>query len=320
MTIRELPVIDVAPLRAGAPGALETLGVQVAEACTQVGFLYVTGHGVDAGLLADAFEANRRFHARPLAEKLAIKLNRFHRGYQVLGGSTLTASARFEPATAPNQLESFFLRHEVDPDAPASDLPLHGPNQWPDDPAFVATVRAYDDSIRAFAQSLLPVFSVAVGEDPGYFGARFAPPATALRLIHYPPALAGAPFGAHPHTDYGFLTILAQDAAGGLEVQTMTGDWIAAQPRPDTFVLNIGDILARWTNDCFRSTAHRVRNPSSSRSRYSVAYFFDPNLRTRIESLPRFIRDRPSAYAPIRYGDYFGGRLDTNYPDRTHTA
>jgi isopenicillin N synthase-like dioxygenase len=320
MSIRELPVIDVSPLRRGEPGALERLGAQVAEACSQVGFLYVTGHGVAPTLLAEIFAANRRFHARPLAEKLAIKLNPWHRGYQPLGGSTLTASARFAPASAANQLESFFIRHEVDADAP-SDLPLHGANQWPaDDPAFKLSVQAYDAAIRDVALSLLPVFSVAVGEDPAFFGMRFAPPATALRLIHYPSAPPGAPYGAHPHTDYGFLTLLAQDEAGGLEMQTNTGDWIAVPPRPGTFVLNIGDALARWTNDSFQSTAHRVQNPSSSRSRYSVAYFFDPNLTTVIESLPRFTRDRPSAYEPVRYGDYFGGRLDTNYPDRIHAA
>jgi len=316
MALRELPVFDVSPLRRGEPGALERLGAQVADACTQIGFLYVTGHGVEPTLLAETFAANRRFHARPLADKLAIKLNRWHRGYQPLGGSTLTASARFAPASAANQLESFFIRHEVDAGAP-SDLPLHGANQWPaDDAAFKITVQAYDAAIRGVAQALLPVFSVAVGEDPGFFGSRFASPATALRLIHYPPASPGAPYGAHPHTDYGFLTLLAQDESGGLEMQTVAGDWIAVPPRPGAFVLNIGDALARWTNDSFRSTAHRVQNPSSRHSRYSVAYFFDPDLTTVIESLPRFTRDRASAYEPIRYGDYFAGRLDTNYPDR----
>src|SRR5262245_35892730 len=97
----ELPLIDVSPLQRAEPGALERLGAQFAAAFTEVGFLYVTGHGVDATLLADTFEANRRFHARPLADKVAIKLNQWHRGYQALGGSTLTASARFAPATQP---------------------------------------------------------------------------------------------------------------------------------------------------------------------------------------------------------------------------
>jgi isopenicillin N synthase-like dioxygenase len=91
------------------------------------------------------------------------------------------------------------------------------------------------------------------------------------------------------------------------------GSWRPAPYIPGTFILNIGDVFARWTNDQFNSTPHRVVNAPSRRDRYSVAYFFDPNLRTVIECLPRFRVDRPAAYEPVRFVDYFTTRLDANY-------
>ena len=146
-----------------------------------------------------------------------------------------------------------------------------------------------------------------------------SPPATALRLIHYPPSPKTAPedlFGIHPHTDCGFLTIPAQDDVGGLQVRTVAGDWIDVPYRPECFVLNIGDILARWTSGRFNSTPHRVINKSDQRSRYSIGMFFDPNLETVVEPLPQFAESGAAVAEPIRYGDYFAMRLDANYPDR----
>lgn len=317
---KDIPTIDLGDLLT-APN-LETherIADEVFTACTTHGFFYVSGHGVGADLISDAFEANRRFHARPVAEKLALKQNRWHRGYQPLAASKLVSQARFEAAKTPNQLESFFIRHEVAPDDPTYEsAPLQGPNQWPDDPWFVDVVRRYDAATRDLGLALLPAFSIAVGEAPDFFGSYFAPPATALRLIHYPASPGSADddhFGIHPHTDYGFLTILAQDEIGGLQIRTVDGDWIDAPARPGCFILNVGDALARWTNGRFNSTPHRVVNPSAERSRYSIGMFFDPNLDARIEPLLRFVDAK--ALPPIRYGDYFAMRLDANYPDRT---
>src|SRR5262249_4389574 len=181
-------------------------------------------------------------------------------------------------------------------------------------------VRSYDDAVRDVGLRLLEVFSIAVGEGRDYFTRRFSPPTTALRLIHYPPAPEQRPedlYGIHPHTDYGFLTILAQDDTGGLQIQGRHGTWLAAAAIPGTFVVNIGDALARWTNDQFNSTPHRVINPSTTRSRYSIGYFFDPSLRTEVSCLANFIRQTmPAKYPAIRYADYFGMRLDANYTDR----
>lgn len=316
-----IPLIDVEEmLRDRTVAAQERIAAQIYDACTSVGFFYLSGHGVSQQEIDDAFEANRRFHGRPLDERLALKQNQWHRGYQPFASSKLVSSERFEAARNPNQMESFFVRHEVEPDHPDFERkPLQGPNRWPDDPWFVDVVRRYDTASRELGLALLPAFAIAVGEAPDFFSRRFSPPATALRLIHYPPSPKTAPedlFGIHPHTDYGFLTILAQDDVGGLQVRTVAGEWIDVAYRPECFVLNIGDILARWTSGRFNSTPHRVINKSDQRSRYSIGMFFDPNLETVVEPLPWFADNGAAVAEPIRYGDYFVMRLDANYPDR----
>jgi len=318
---RDIPIIDVGG--PGAPGnAAETaIAAQVRAACLGSGFFYLSGHGIGADLMTGVFAANRAFHARPLAEKLEIKLNQWHRGYQALATSKLVSSARFTPAMAANQLESYLLRHEVSPDDPGYQVrELMGPNQWPRDPSFRDAVSQFDAAIRELAMRLLPVFSLAVGEHRNFFRQYFQVPSTALRLIHYPPApetrQAGV-FGIHPHTDYGFITLLAQDDTGGLEIQTLDGGWMPAPPVLGTLVVNIGDILARWTNEVFNSTRHRVINPSTRRDRYSVAMFFDPDIDAQIHCLEPFTGPgQPVKHTPIRYGDYFLDRLNSNYPDR----
>jgi isopenicillin N synthase-like dioxygenase len=322
---RNIPIIDIAGLGAGngAPEdeVIAAIAVQVRAACLEHGFFYLSGHGIGAELLAGVFEANRAFHARPLTEKLQIKLNQWHRGYQAFATSKLVSSARFAPASAANQLESFFLRHEVPPDDPGYRVrELMGPNQWPDGAAFRDAVSRYDRAVRELGMRLLPVFSLAVGERPAFFQQFFQAPSTALRLIHYPAAPGDRErevFGIHPHTDYGFITILAQDDVGGLEIQTVDGGWMPAPAIPGALIINIGDILARWTNEVFNSTPHRVINPSARRSRYSVGMFFDPDIDAHIRCLDQFTEGgQPVKHPPIRYGDYFQNRLDNNYPDR----
>lgn len=319
--VSKIPIIDVTDMiEHPSPANHERVAREIRAACTTIGFFYLSGHGIPKDLVDEAFEANRRFHAKPMEEKLAIKQNRWHRGYQAFASSTLKSSARFAAARHPNQLESFFLRHEVPSDHPDYERkPLQGPNQWPDDPWFVDVVRRYDAATRDLGLKLLPAFSVAVGEAPDFFTRLFNSPSTALRLIHYPPAPPVRPediFGIHPHTDYGFLTILAQDDVGGLQIQNLDGSWIDAPYIPGTFILNIGDILARWTNDHFNSTPHRVVNLLGNRDRYSIGMFFDPDLDATVETLGQFADLQPGKYEPIRYGDYFTLRLDTNYPDR----
>jgi isopenicillin N synthase-like dioxygenase len=146
-----------------------------------------------------------------------------------------------------------------------------------------------------------------------------ASPTTFLRLLHYPPHAVDAPedaFGSAPHTDYGFITILVQDNQGGLEVRRKDGTWLAAPPIEGTWVVNVADMLARWTNGRWQSTPHRVKNLSGG-DRYSCPYFFDMSMDSIVEVLPTC---GTAQHPAVRYGDYLMERLDKNYAYRQQPA
>ena len=322
MTGELFPEIDVSPLLDGAPGGAASVGREIRRASERIGFYLIVNHGVPESLRARIFEENARFHALPLARKLEIKLSPHFRGYQPFAGSTLKISTVVE-ATTGNQSESFFIRDEVDVSAPGYGNSLLGPNLWPRDlPGFREAVTSYDAALKTLATALLPAYAFAMEQDEAKFRSLFSPPSTILRLLHYPPHAAPRDtqtFGIAPHTDYGFMTILAQDEVGGLEVRPRGGDWTPVPVLPGAFVVNAGDAVPRLTNGRFASTPHRVINTSATQSRYSVPYFFDPGLGTTLGVLDGFGAPDPE-HAPVRFGDYLLERLETNYPDRVTTT
>ncbi len=175
-------------------------------------------------------------------------------------------------------------------------------------------------SFGILRKRLVPRGSRAVGKRPDFFDAFFDPPGSTLRLVHYPPTPLLRPddfMGIYPHTDYGFITILAQDDVGGLEIHRLDGAWVEAPHLPGAFVVNIGDVFARWTNDVFNSSPHRVINKSTDRDRYSVAMFLDPNHGQTIGCLDSFVGDGSAPkYPPITYAAYYQARMDINHPGR----
>lgn len=319
----EIPVIGLSPLSNGAHG-LRKIADDVAAACENTGFFYVRDHGVPPALVKRVFAANQAFHAMPIEKKLELQINQFYRGYVPFAGSTLKTSS-IEAARKPNQSEQILFRHELPPDDPevVAGLPLQGPNQWPNEkdlPGFRTLISEYMAACEGLARQLLVVFEQALQLPQGFFDPFFERPTTNLKLLHYPAQPADRPedqYGAAPHTDFGFVTILAQDNTGGLEVRSRQNNWISAPVVPGTFVVNIGDVLARWTNGRFASTPHRVINRAPDRSRYSVPFFMDPNMNQTIECLPGCCGpDNPSKFEPVVYRDYIATRLGTNFPIR----
>jgi isopenicillin N synthase-like dioxygenase len=312
-----LPVIDLAGLR--DPAADATIARALDDAFRTVGFCYFINTGIDPALVDAVFAGSQRFHARPPEAKLAIRMNAFHRGYMAPNTSLIETSS-VARVTRPNYSESFMLMHEVPPYDPRFGTPLNGPNQWPADlPGFREAVLAYDAALRRFCLRLLAPIALALDLPSDALLPYFRQPTTFLRLLHYPPQPADAPedaFGAAPHTDYGFITILAQDDTGGLQVRPRDGDWIPAPPIPGSFVVNVADMLARWTNDRWQSTPHRVKNLSGG-DRYSCPYFFDMDLDCMVGCLDTcHDAGNPPRHRPIRYGDYLLERLDRNYTYR----
>jgi len=307
-----LPVIDFA----GASD--EVLARQLDQTFTDTGFCYFKGIGVAPVLVEGVFEASRRFHAQPRAAKDAIAMNRFHRGYMAPKTSVIQTSS-VARVTKPNDSESFMWMHEVPESDPRFGRPLDGPNLWPELAGFREPVEAYEQAMEAFCQRLLRPLALALGLPRDWFVPFFRQPTLFLRLLHYPPHAVDAAddaFGSAPHTDYGFITILCQDSRGGLEVRRKDGTWLAAPPIDGTWVVNVADMLSRWTNGRWQSTPHRVKNLSGG-DRYSCPYFFDMSMDSIVEGLPTCGAPK---HPPVRYGDYLLERLDKNYAYRQQPA
>ncbi len=313
---KSVPIIDVAPLFDGSDGDARAVAAEIRRASTEVGFFYVRGHNVPSGLMKDMLAAAKAFFARPEAEKRRIQVNKAHRGYVPFAQTTL------DQAYKPDLKESLnfaFPFQEGDPYL-ADGKPLIGINQWPDDePDLRRTAEAYYAAVFELGQRLLEGFALALDVDRSMFRKLYRHPLVRARLIHYPPQPAGSgasQFGAAPHTDWGCITVLWQDDVGGLQVRNRSGQWIDAPPIEDTFVINIGDMMERWSNDLFVSTPHRVVN-ASGRERYSIPVFYDPDFETIVECLPNCSSaSNPPKYPRTVAGDYITAQYDKAYAYR----
>lgn len=305
-----LPVIDLTSTD-------DQLVDRFLEVYGTVGFGYVVGHGIPAASIDEVFEQSRRFHALPMQAKMAIELNSLHRGYIPIDTSTDVTSTLAE-VTKPNQSESFMMMREAGPDDPAvlAGHFLAGANQWPAGlPGFRAALEGYHASMSALARRIIGIVAMGLGDD-GTLVSAFDPPTTWLRLLRYPPRPTAAPddlYGSAPHVDFGCITILAQDDNGGLEVRTADDEWIAAPPIEGSFVVNVGTMLHQWSNGRLLATPHRVVN-RSGRERYSVPFFYDPDVTTIVRPLPSCVDDRhPAMFEPVHFEAFLRRQLGASY-------
>jgi isopenicillin N synthase-like dioxygenase len=304
----KIPVIDYGPYFAGQPGALERLAEEVRSACENIGFFYALNHGVAQDAVDRGFAASRRFHALPLEQKLKLRLNENNIGYMPMNASVQGAS-QVHKATKPNQNESFFVSHDRGADHPdmLAGLPLRGRNQWPENlPDLRGDMMGYFRALGAMCDRMLPPFAVALGMPADFFAPYFADECHAnLRFLHYPPQqdMSENTFGTAPHTDNSFMTALARTDVPGLAIRLPSGEWFPPPVIPGTFLINLGNIMRRWSNDRFLSTPHGVINESGA-DRYSIAYFHSPNPASMIECLPSCVSaDNPAHYPPALYRD-----------------
>ena len=321
MTAVPVPVVDVGGLTADTVPA--DVARAIDRACREVGFFSVVGHGVDPGLPVRLDALAREFFGRPEDEKAGVAMvhgGAAWRGWFPLHGELTSGT--------PDHKEGYYFGRELPPDdvRVRAGLPLHGPNVWPATPAALRpTLLAYLDALEALGQRLTAAISVALGFEPSTLRDRwFHDPVILLRLFRYPPPAPDAPpKGVGEHTDYGFLTLLWQDASGGLEVRT--GDtWVEVPPTPDAFVCNLGDMLDRVTGGRYRSTPHRVRSPGNG-DRISIPFFFDPDWDAEMTPLA-LAGPRPDDDADRRwdgtsvhdvagtYGDYLMGKVAKVFP------
>jgi len=282
--VTALRVIDVSSLVGGSGPLLDHVAAEIHAACRDCGFFYIAGHGVPADLSDRLEAAARAFFALPAGAKMEIAMERggrAWRGFFPLGGELTSGQ--------PDRKEGLYFGSELADDHPRvrRGLPLHGRNLFPRQvPELADLVLATIDALTGVAQAVLGAIAVSLGLAPDYFASGCtANPTVLYRLFHYPPSPPSSDgWGVGEHTDYGLLTLLAQDESGGLQVCS-PGGWIDATPISGALVCNLGDMLDRMTGGYYRSTPHRVRN-ASGRNRLSSAFFFDPDFEAEVPPLP----------------------------------
>lgn len=315
--LSQLPIIDLGPYLNCERDALDQVAGEIERACENTGFFYISNHGVAQTLIEATFAESRRFHASPLDAKQALALDANNLGYMAMNTS-MQRHSTVQKATKPNQNESFFVTHERGPDHPdvLVPRPFRGVNRWPIGmPGFREAVLDYFSALNALGQRLLPAFSVALGMPVNFLDASFANENNAtLRMLHYPPTvMEDNDFGTAPHTDNSFMTILARMDVPGLAIRLPSGEWLSPPLVPGTFLVNIGNILRRMSNDRFMSTPHGVIVDGKA-DRYSLAYFHSPNPYTTIDVAPSGISDgRPAKHEPRLYADLIHEFFSANY-------
>jgi isopenicillin N synthase-like dioxygenase len=309
MAAGSIPVIEASRL-SGSTAERRACAREIGAACEGIGFFQVVGHGIEPALLERTFDLAAEFFAQPLASKMALALDKEsgYRGYFPVKGEVT------DPAAGADPKEGFDIAFRGDRDS------ARDGNRWPPAmPEVKPVLTAYYDALSGLARDLSRGFALALELPEDFFEAKLDRPTTILRVLHYPPVervadpAALPPQGCGAHSDYGYLTILAQDSQGGLQVQQRDGTWVEVPPLEGAFVCNIGEMMARWTNDRFRATPHRVIRVRPE-SRYSIPFFFHPNPDVLIETLPSCLAAcGTQTYPPITSGEYLERRLGGAY-------
>jgi isopenicillin N synthase-like dioxygenase len=309
-----IPVIDLEPALKGSEADRRAVACEIDRTCSEIGFFTIRGHGVPAEAISTLRGEADVFFALPLEQKMhaAAADPATPRGYRAMG---LEALSQANAVSTPFDLKEFYhIGRERWPDEPyftQGEGPRYFiPNLWPDHPRGLADAAAhYYLAMEQLTEGLMELTALALGLPEQFFADKIDKHITAIRINYYPeqsePPKPGQ-LRAGEHSDYGLLTILnGENVAGGLQVKTRSGVWIDVETEPDTFVVNIGDLLMRWTNDRWVSNVHRVANPPDSvaarSKRLSIAFFHHPNYDALIECIAP---PGKAKYPPVLSGRY----------------
>jgi isopenicillin N synthase-like dioxygenase len=312
--MRQIPVIDLSAARVGGLASRQAVAREIDATCREIGFFTITGHGVPVATMDELRSKAHAFFALPLEEKRRAihPVAGTPRGYRAQG---LEALALANAGTTPPDLKEFYhFGRESWPSEPYYTGPegrnYFIPNLWPLKPeGFATAAAAYYAEMEKLAALLMRLTALGLDVDEYFFDEKFDRHITAMRLNFYAEQTSAPMPGqlrAGAHTDYGAFTILnGESVPGGLEVRAKDGHWIPVETDPQTFVVNIGDLLMRWTNDRWISNTHRVVNPPASvasrAKRLSIAFFLQPNYDALIECVAPAGQAK---YPPVRSGDY----------------
>ena len=303
----QIPKIDISEIK--EKEFSRTLLQDFFSAYNKYGFGYIINHGIEKTLIEQLFQVSKQFHSQPLSEKMRVALDHNHRGYIAINTST-DVNSKLADVKKPNQSESFMMMREDKSELP--DVYLSGPNQWPKLENFKEVLEKYTFNMTKLGRNLMRLALLSSGVKDLSVMQSLDTPTIWLRLLHYPPISKNSPsdlYGSAPHTDFGCLTILAQDGIGGLQVQTREGEWIDVPKLEGSFVVNVGDMLSRYTNGLLRSTPHRVIN-KSGRERFSCPFFFDPHTTAVVQPLKGTGKPK---FSPINFGEFLREELEASY-------
>ena len=319
----QVPIIDISAFRTGDAQARAAVARLWAQAFETIGFATLVGHGIPESLLDEIHTLALQFFDQPLDEKMrcSFRPEKTGQGYVPMGVEAVARTLADEKAP-PDICEALtFTGLEWEREMPHNpvDQALFRRNRWPQQPPhFHARLSEYFDHVYGLGQTLMRLSAPALDLPDGYFEPYYDRMASSLRLVHYPdqaddPLPGQLRYGAH--TDYTGFTILRQDnAPGGLQVLTPDNEWVDVPPIPGALVINAGDLLARWTNDRWKSNVHRVINPpkalTGSTRRLSIVLFTGPNADASIECLPTCQGPgKPAKYAPIIANDHLMAKI-----------
>jgi isopenicillin N synthase-like dioxygenase len=319
LMLMTVPVIDIAPYFSDDPSAKLAVAKQIDQACRDIGFLVITGHGVSHSLIDHVYGVSREFFDLPISEKMKCRRPAPDqvRGYARLGSEAAQYGLGAE--SPPDLNESLSIGPiDVDRGDPYYTCrqagPHFAPNVWPENPPGLRDAwTEWFHVMEVLARDLMRLFALALDLPERFFDDKIDRHISMFRVLNYPDQ-GEAPlpnqYRSGAHSDYGSLTILRiEDRPGGLQVCNKAGEWVAVPCVPDSFVVNIADLMMQWTNDRWISTMHRVANPPRDKAldsrRMSLVFFHQPNYDTVVECLPSCLEhtERPN-YAPITSGDH----------------
>ena len=320
----QIPVIDLESFPSGDRATRVRVAKQLGSAAETLGFVVISGHGIDPAIGNVLKEAAVRFFDLPRVTKMIIRrpTNDQNRGYIPYGEETLVRMAGGD--SPPDYKEVFAIGPDDVPQelyfTGAGSYPSFAPNLWPDDPTDLRPkMLAYWQQMEKLMRVVGEALAIALDlPDDAFADVLDGRHTSQLRLLHYPPPVGNIEPGqlrAGEHSDVGMMTILRNDPVpGGLQVKIREGEWIDAPAVENTFILNIGDLLMRWTNDRFVSTLHRVMVPPldavGETRRLSIGFFVGPRYNATVECLPTCCGpDDPPKYAPVVVDDYRTNRF-----------
>lgn len=302
----EIPVIDFTPFLTGDQAARLAVAHAIGQACEAVGFFYLKGTGVSQAEVDRVFEQSSRFFARSWDHKRRDAATwDWYRGW--IPPKDVGEGVEGRRGGNGQAWRAMLDLPADDPDVVAG-KPLHLPNRWPNDmPDFKPVIGGYIETLLGVSHHVLHAFALALDLPEDWFDDKFTKPLIQLSLLYYPPLPDGAAdddMSAYPHTDEGAFTLLTQDRIGGLEVRLKTGDWVQAPLIPGAYIINVGDMLMKWTNGRFTSTPHRVRNRAKV-DRYSVPFFMNPDFDATVACIPTCTGpDNPPRFPPVANGPH----------------